>query len=153
MIPEECQEVLKRAEREWKRCRDELKAAQQLVDEYAELELSVKELQNENLELQTELEQLREANVRLVAFRRKVEHPDFWVESVTYPLAKRLREWQRALRMREAEGVPSHEAWARRVLELVQASPGRADRREIEALLLALWHWLRLQEVKAAFEE
>lgn len=154
MIPEECRRVLERAEQEWKRCRDELEAALKLVDEYTELELSVRELRQEKQALKVELEQLKEENMRLAGFYRKVEHPDFWMESVAYPLAKRLREWQRALSLHEAEGIPSHEAWARRVLELVQATPpGRIARREIEALLLALWHWLRMQEVKASFEE
>lgn len=153
MIPDECRAVLERAEREWKRCRDELEAARRLVDEYAELELRVQELREQNRALRAEIERLERANARLEGFRHKVEHPDFWMESVAYPLARRLREWQHALAGGGAGGAPSPEVWARRVLELVQAPSGQVARREIEALLLALWHWLRLQEVKASFEE
>jgi len=153
MTFEDCQRLLKRAEEEWGRCRNELDAARRLVDECAELELEVKKLAEENASLRAELEDLRRENASLKVFRAKVRHPDFWGESVAYPLARRLRDWARALAEPGPVGPPAPDAWARRVLELAKPSPDREARRELEALLLALWHWLRLEEVRAALED
>ncbi len=158
MNVEDCRKKIELIEREWKRLHDELQTTRQALKELADAQQRWQVCAEERMRLKKELEDLRAKVQALEGFKRKVEHPGFWTEDVAYPLAERLRAWAEVLGVEEVAGVPREsgtpvEHWAKRVLALVQAGPGRKERKEIEALLLALWHWLRLQEVQALFEE
>lgn len=158
MTLEECQARLEHAEREWGKLRDLLEEKDSQLSWLSTLEQELQACAKERDKLKEDQTSLR-AKVRVLeGFKRKVEHPSFWIEDVAYPLAERLRECEKVVLPKNGLAKPVEanllaRSWAERLPSLVQENPGPKERREIEALLIALWHWLRMQEVRSLFEE
>jgi len=164
----DCQERLQFAEIEWKRlkqrfekCECALKQAQQELNEVARTNQEYAACRSSLEEARNRIQALRRERDELLGFRRMVSHPDFWVEDVAYPLARALEKTGDILIAKTPVGRPRKakdptkivRTWAYKLYKKVEPGLTESDRKEIETYLVALWHWVRLEEVRARFEE
>ena len=168
MEDSDCQERLKFANIEWERqkrrlekCESALMQAQQELNEVARTNQEYEACRSSLEEAHSRIQALRRERDELLGFRRMVSHPDFWVEDVAYPLARALQEAGDILIAKTPTGRPRKtkdpirivRSWAYKLYKKVGPGLSESDKKEIEAYLIALWHWVRLEDVRARFEK
>lgn len=168
MEDSDCQERLKFANIEWERqkrrlekCESALAQVQQELNEVARTNQEYASCRSSLEEARNRIQALRRERDELLGFRRMVSHPDFWVEDVAYPLARALEEAGDILIAKTPTGQSRKtrdptkivRTWAYKLYKKVEPGLTESDRKEIETYLVALWHWVRLEEVRARFEE
>jgi len=164
----DCPKRLEFAEIEWERlkrrlakCEFALMQAQQELNEVARTNQEYAACRSSLEEARNRIQALKRERDELLGFRRMVSHPDFWVEDVAYPLARALQEAGDILIAKTPTGRPRKtkdpigivRSWAYKLYKKVEPGLTKADRKEIETYLIALWHWVRLEDVRARFEK
>jgi len=162
-----CQERLEYANREWNKlkrrleqCESALERAEKKILELALASREYAACRSSLEDAQEALAQLEKERDELLGLKRKVAHPDFWTEDVSYPLAAALAETSdvllaktptgRVRRMKDPMRIVR--SWAYKLYKLVSPELSESDRKEAEIYLIALWYWIRLEEIVARFE-
>ena len=168
MNKQDCQESLRHAEKEWGKLKTRLdECANHLSDAEKKLNEAAYDRQKCDaclLELEEAYEQidkLKKERDELFKFKKYIRHPDVWIENALDPLAKFLGEFSDLLGLeaqanhqrRLEDPVELVREWAHKLYQLLSRHPGEAERKEAEVYLVALWHWIRLEEIIARFEE
>jgi len=162
-----CQEKLRYAERAWGELKQRLEQCEATLEK-AEKELNKLTRANQeyqaccsNLEKTHELiAQLEKEKGELLKFKRYIRHPDVWIENATDPLAKALRAADATLKSKPLAAPtdgsidPTNivRTWAHKLYELTSSNINQSARKEIEIYLVALWYWVRFEEIVARFE-
>ncbi len=162
-----CQESLRHAEKEWEKlktrfdeCNDHLSDAERRLNEDAYIRKKYDACRLELEEAYEQINRLKKECKELLAFKKYIRHPNVWIENALYPLAKSLSEFHDLLgteaqssRQSELEdSVKLVHEWAYKLYQLLSLHLGGEERKKAEIYLIALWHWVRLEEIIARFD-
>ncbi|AEB10936.1 hypothetical protein [Marinithermus hydrothermalis] len=152
-----CEERLRHAEHAWKQERQRAERLEQECRQCHERLVALKGELTRMRGLEDELRRCRQKLEDLEAFKARVTRPRFWVREFAETFAEELDKLEPLLTP-GGTGSASGEAvaWAEGLVRLLRALEDQGyERQRVEdarRLLLALWVWLRWEEVKHLFE-